>query len=233
MKSQGRIEIGEDEHEETQRAEVSLEATVEMEVTSTDPNGNWTLTGRFRDVDLMLDGQSQPAMAGRFAEQNFTVTYGADGKVINITGLDQVEGGMDMKQMASQINPMSIFPDRAVNVGDSWPVSSTESSDVEGDTLTETTKGTGTLREIKDGLATIDYDLDKQMTASSASGQDVGMSGGGKVKTTVIFDLEKSRITSSRSDLRVEARMQTRMGPQAETRRSVFTNQMHLELVNR
>lgn len=233
LKSNGEVSLGSSEGETLQSAKVLMDATLNMEVTSAQPDGQWSLTGQFADVVLTFNGQSQPEMAGKMSDQKFTVTYDKDGKVVNIVGLEQVEGGIDMKQMASQMNPGNIFPKQPVNVGDSWPVEFTESSQLEGDTITETTKGTGTLKEVSNGQATLEYDLDKQMAASPSRGPNVGMNGGGKVKTTMTFDLEKSRITSSRSDLKVEATMQMRMGARTETTHSVFTNQMNLELVNK
>jgi hypothetical protein len=233
LKSNGEVSMGSAEGETLQRAEVVMDATLNMEVTSSEPDGKWSLSGQFADVALMFNEQNQPEMASKMSDQKFTVTYDKDGKVLNIAGLEQVEGGIDMKQMASQMNPANIFPKQPVNVGDSWPVEFTESSQVEGDTITETTKGTGTLKELSNGRATLEYDLNKQMAASPSRGPNVGMNGGGKVKTTMVFDIEKSRIVSSQSDMKVEATMQMRMGARSETTHSVFTNKMNLELVNK
>jgi len=231
MKSQGRIEL--ESGEGTELHDISMDATVDMQVTSTNPDGKWTLAGRFANVSILFDGESQQEEADKLANQQFAVTYDKDGKVVNITGLEQFEGIVDMRQVASQMNPVSIFPDRGVDVGESWPIDSTESSNVGGSTITETTKGTGTLKEVSDGIAFIEYDLEKQMTASSSRGPSMKMDGGGKVKTTLKFDLEKSRVTSSQSEMRIEATMQSSMGQGTETKHSLFTNSMNLDLVNK
>lgn len=233
LKSQGDVSRGRGGEEDVEGAEFSMDATLDMEVTSSEPDGRWSLTGKFTNVSMALNGQSFPDMARQLADQDFTVNYDKDGKVEKITGLEGIEGAVNMQQMAAQMNPTNIFPKTPVKVGDSWPVEFTETSVVDGDVVMEATKGTGTLKNASNGQATIEYDLDKRMNASSSKGQSSGMNGAGKVNTTIVFDLGKSRISSSRSQMRFEATAEEKVGAKTETIQSVFTNQMNIDLINK
>ncbi|HET9532815.1 MAG TPA: DUF6263 family protein [Blastocatellia bacterium] len=213
--------------------QMELDAAFDTEVTASEPDGQWTLQSRFNSIDLKVNGERQDAMAGGIAGKTFTVTMDKDGKVIDVKGSENLPPGMDVREMMKQMNPTNLLPDRSVRVGESWPVEVVTPMQLQGATLNQTLKGTGTLTEVTDGQAIIDLDYTIQMSMLDQGPSGVTMSGNGKGKSRMAYDLERARFTMNKNDLTLESTGEMSAGDRVHKMKSTMTSSIEVNLVNK
>ena len=97
--------------------EMELDASFDTEVTSSQPDGQWTLQSRFNSLELKVNGQKQDTLSGGIEGKTFSVTMDADGNVVDVKGSEAVPPGMDLKEMMKQMSPTGMLPDKSVRVG--------------------------------------------------------------------------------------------------------------------
>ncbi|HEV8486379.1 MAG TPA: hypothetical protein VGV87_22740 [Blastocatellia bacterium] len=213
--------------------DLTMDAKIETEVTSAQPNGNWTLATRLVSIDLKINGESQPAEAMPLAGKAFSMVMDRDGKVVETTGTENLLPGVDFKQIATQMNPAALLPSRPVRVGETWPIETSDDIKLPGGAVHQTTKGNGTLRSVNGGQALVDFDLDFAM--SMVGGSDaITLSGSGKGKASMTYDLEKARAITNKSDITMEVALAEIMtgGRRHDTKSSVSTS-MQVDLIEK
>lgn len=212
--------------------EMELEAAFDTEVTANQPDGLWTMQGKFNSLDLKLNGEKLDELSGQLAGKSFMMTIDKDGKVIEVKGAESLPPGMDVKEMMRQMNPTNMLPGEAVRVGESWPVEIVTPMQLQGATLNQTMKGTGTLIEVTDGLAIIDLDYTLHMAMLDAGPSQVTMNGSGKGKSRISYDLERARFTMNKNDLTLETSGEMTSGGRVHKMKSTMYSSVEVNLVN-
>lgn len=209
--------------------ELAMDATFETDVTASRPNGDWTLTTKFTAIKMKVNGRSQPGAAPPLAGKSFSVTMDKDGKVIDVLGVDKILPGIDLNQIASQMNPTAMFPSHAVRVGESWPFEITTDIKLEFGVMRQTINGKGTLQSVSGSRAIMDFEM---TLASSMSGNEsMTLTGAGKGKGSLTYDIEKARAISNKTDLTMETSGEVRAAGQTQTTRSSVSTSVQLNLI--
>ena len=211
--------------------ELLADATIETEVTSAQPNGNWTLTTRYTSIDLKIDGKSQPDQAAPLAGKSFSVVMDREGKVLDVTGSDAPMAGLDLKQLASQMNPEAMLPASRVRIGETWPINTSSDIEMAGGAMHQIIKGTGTLRSANAGQAIVDFDLDFALSMAGAPGMN--LNGSGKGKSSMTYDLDKARAISNKSDSTIEMTAEFKSGSQTQQTRSKVSISYQIDLIDK
>lgn len=214
----------------SQKAEALLNATLETEVTATRDDGRWTVENRFTAIDMAVDGQNVEQAKALLANRPFSVTMDKTGKVLDVSGIDDMLPGMDLKEMMSQMNPTAMLPSKPVSVGESWPIEISSPMDVQGASFLQKLKGTGTLRELNNGQALIAITYTLEMTLTEDDPDSLSMSGTGKGQSILTYDMERARFTSNKTDMTIQSIGRERSGNQAEVSRSTLNSSMQVRL---
>ena len=207
------------------------DAKIETEVTSAQPNGNWTLTTKLVSIDIKINGETQPAQSVPLAGKSFSVVMDRDGRVVDIAGSDELMPGLDLKQIATQMNPAAMLPASGVRIGETWPIDTSSDLQMAGGTMHQVIKGTGTLRSAIAGHALVDFDLD--FALSMAGGPGISLSGGGKGKASMTYDLDKARAISNKSDTTMEITAEVKAGSQSHHSRSTVSTLVQIDLIEK
>ena len=104
---------------------------------------------------------------------------------------------------------------------------------LQGATLTQTLKGTGTLKEVVDGQAIIDLDYTVEMAMQDQDHSQVTMSGNGKGKSRIAYDLDRARFTQNKNDLTLVSTGEMSAGEKIHRMKSTMTSSIEVNLVNR
>jgi hypothetical protein len=216
---------------ESAAMDLTMDAKIETEVTSAQANGNWTLTTRLASVDLKVNGESQPAEQVPLAGKSFSLVMDRDGKVVETAGTEELLPGLDLKQMATQMNPAAMLPTTSVRVGDSWPIDTSNDIQMAGSTMHQTIKGAGTLKSLNAGQAHVDFDLDFAM--SMAGSATMSLSGSGKGKASMTYDIEKARAISNKSDITMEVAAEIRSGSKSHHSKSSMSTSVQIDLIEK
>ena len=214
----------------SQKMAAALDAILETEVTAGLPDGNWTLENRFTRIEMAVDGESIEEAKRLLENRPFTVTMDKTGKVLDVSGIDKMLPGMDIKQMMSQMNPASMLPSKAVAVGESWPIEISAPVEMQGTSFQQKLKGTGTLKEVNNGLALIDITYDLEMSLTERGDESRSMTGKGKSKSSLMFDMQRARFISNKTDLTMEVTGRERSGSRDEVSRSLLISSMQVDL---
>jgi hypothetical protein len=209
-------------------SEVLMSAILETDVTSNQPDGSWTITNKISQVETKVDGKDQPEASRLLSDKPFSFTMDQAGKILKVAGAENLVQGMNIEQMFSQISPSAMLPNKPVNVGDSWPFE-IAATDQGGNVQTMT--GVGTLRALNGDEATMDFDFIVQITMNVD--QQMSFSGNGKGKTTAVYDTEKARFISNKSDVTIETTGKVSFGEKSEAIKNSLSTSMQIELVNK
>ncbi|HJQ71157.1 MAG TPA: hypothetical protein VKA70_19430 [Blastocatellia bacterium] len=212
----------------TRTSEINMSAILETDVTDAQPNGDWTLTNKITQVEAKVNGEQNPAAAGLIADKPFSIVYDQDGKVVKITGIEEIAQGSNVERIFSQLSPTAMLPNKYVKVGDTWPFEVTSKD--EG-ASTQTLKGVGTLVSLKGDEAAMEFDFIIQVNVEGNQGLNV--SGNGKGKTTAVYDTEKARFISNKTDVSIETTGRVTMGEKSEPIKNTLTTSMQIDLVNK
>jgi hypothetical protein len=209
-------------------SEVNMSAVLETDVTSSQPDGSWTITNKISQVETKVNGKDEPEASRLLSDKPFSFTMDQDGKIVKVTGAEDLTQGINIEQMFSQLSPTSMLPNKPVKVGDSWPFE-INSSDPGGNAQTMT--GVGTLRALNGDEATLDFDFIIRITMAAAP--QMNLSGNGKGQTTAIYDTDKARFISNKSDVSIETTGKVSFGEKSEAIKNSLSTSMQIELVNR
>ena len=212
----------------TRTSEVNMSAVLETDVTDSQPNGNWTLTNKITQVETKVNGEEKPDAGGLLADKPFSIVYDQKGKVVKITGIESSAQGANIDKMFSQLSPTAMLPNKQVKVGESWPFEITSS---EEGMSTQILKGVGTLVALKGDEAVMDFDFIIQLSAEGNQGLNV--SGTGKGKTTAVYDTDKARFISNKSDVTIETTGKVSLGEKSEPIKNTLTTSMQIDLVKK
>ena len=212
----------------TRTSEIDMSAVLETDVTDSQPNGNWTLTNKITQVQTRVNGEEKPDAGGLIADKPFSIIYDQEGKVVKVTGTEGIGQGMNIEKIFSQLSPTAMLPNRYVKVGDSWPF---EITSKEQGASTQTLKGVGTLLAINGDEAVMEFDFIVQISVEGD--QSMTLSGNGKGKTTAVYDTEKARFISNKSDVTIETTGKVTMGEKSEPIKNTLTTSMQIDLVNK
>jgi len=212
----------------TKTSEVNMSAVLETDVTDSQPDGNWTLTNKITQVETKVNGEDKPDAGGLLADKPFSIVYDQEGKVVKITGIESSDQGANIEKMFSQLSPTAMLPNKHVKVGESWPFEITSS---EEGMSTQTLKGVGTLVALKGDEAVMDFDFIIQL--SMKDNQGLNVSGTGKGKTTAVYDTDKARFISNKSDVTIETTGKVSLGEKSEPIKNTLTTSMQIDLVKK
>ena len=207
-------------------ADIIVSAILETEVTSGQQDGSWTLSNRFTQVDTKVNDESKPDASGLPVDKPFSITLDRDGKILKVTGLETSDKQMDIEQVFSQLSPTAMLPNRSVKVGESWPFEITTGGQGSG---SQTIKGVGTLKSSKGDEAVMEFDFIIQV----ATDQPMRFGGIGQGKTTAVYDADKARFISQRSDVTIENIGNIILGEKSEPVKNTFTSTTQIDLVNK
>jgi hypothetical protein len=154
-----------------------------------------------------------------------------DGRVIETAGTENLLPGVDFKQIATQMNPAAMLPTKSVRVGDSWPIDTSNDIQMAGSTMHQTVKGAGTLRSVTAGVAQVDFDLDFAM--SMAGNPMMSLSGTGKGKASMTYDVDKARAISNKSDITMDVAAEIRSGSESHHSKSSMTTSVQIDLIEK
>jgi hypothetical protein len=211
--------------------EMTMDAKIETEVTSAQPNGNWTLATRIVSIEVKVNGESEPPEQAPLAGKSFSVVMDRDGKVVETAGTEDLVPGMDLTQLASQVNPAAMLPARPVRVGESWPIDVTNDVQMTTGVVHQIMTGTGTIRSVNAGKALLDFDLDFAM--SMAAGPKMSLSGSGKGKASMTYDVDKARAISNKSDITMEVVANIRAESQNHQTKSSISTSVQIDLIEK
>jgi hypothetical protein len=217
----------------SQSSEVALTGMIETEVTSSQPDGKWTLAMKFTDLDMTVNQENLAEITGDLVGKSFDVTMDKDGKVLAVSGIEEAVPGMDLKQLMSQLSPTMQLPNRPVRVGESWPIEIVTPIDAQGAKLNQVLKGTGTLKEVTDGQALIEFDYTIDTAMTDPGSTQMSMSGKGTGKATTRYDLERARFVTNRTDMNMETSGRVNAGGRSEQVRNSFVSSMQMDLINK
>jgi hypothetical protein len=207
-------------------SEIIVTALLETDATSSQGDGSWTLSNKFSQVDTKVNGESKPDASGLPVDKPFSITLDRDGKILKVAGLETSEKQIDIEQVFSQLSPTAMLPNRQVKVGESWPFEITSGGQGSG---SQSIKGVGTLKGLKGDEAVMEFDFIIQVAAS----QHMGFSGIGQGKTSAVYDADKARFVSHKSDVTIETIGNIIMGEKSEPVKNTFTSSTEIDLVNR
>jgi Family of unknown function (DUF6263) len=216
----------------TQGSEVSLTGVLETEATGGQTDGRWALTSKFANLDMSVNQQQASDMTADLVGRPFTVTFDKDGKVLEVSGMEDAMPGM-LNQMMSQLSPTSHLPNRSVQVGESWPIEMVTPIEAEGAKFDQILKGTGTLKEVTDGQALIEFDYTLEMSTTDPGPSQMTMTGRGSGKATTRYDIEKARFVSNRTDMNLATSGTITMGTRKEQVKNNIVSSMQMDLVNK
>ncbi len=207
-------------------SDIVVSALLESNVASGRQDGNWTLSNKFTQVDTKVNGESRPDASGLPVDKPFSITLDSSGKIVKVEGLETTEKQTDIEQIFSQLSPTAMLPNRPVKVGESWPFEITSGGQ---GSPSQTIKGVGSLKSLKDDEAVMEFDFIIQV----AGNQQMGLSGIGQGKTTAVYDAEKARFISHKSDVTIETMGNVIMGEKSEPVKNTFTSSTKIDLVNK
>lgn len=207
-------------------SEIIVSALLETDVTSSQQDGSWTIASKFTQVDTKVNGESKPGASGLPADKPFSITLDRDGKILKVTGLETPDKQTDIEQVFSQLSPTAMLPNRRVKVGESWPFEITSGGQ---GSPSQTIKGVGMLKGLNGDEAAMEFDFIIQVAAA----QQMGFSGIGQGKTTAVYDADKARFISHKSDVTIETIGNIIMGEKSEPVKNTFTSSTQIDLVNR
>ena len=216
---------------ESAAMDLTMDAKIETEVTSAQPNGNWTLSTRIVSIDVEVNGESEPPEQAPLAGKSFSVVMDRDGKVVETAGTEDLVPGMDLTQIATQVNPAAMLPARPVRVGESWAIDTSNDIQMTTGLVHQTITGTGTLRSVNAGKALVDFDLDFVM--SMAGAPKMSLSGSGKGKASMTYDLDKARAISNKNDITMEVVAEIRAGSQNHHTKSSISTSAQIDLIDK
>ena len=214
----------------SEKMAAALDATLETEVTASLPDGHWTLESRFTTIEIAVDGQSIDQAKRLMENRPFTVTMDKTGKVLDVSGMDNVLPGMDIRQMMSQMNPSNMLPNKSVAIGESWPIDLSIPVEMQGTSFQQKIKGTGTLKEVSGGRAIIDLNYGMEMSLTEPDDDDMVMTGRGKTKSALTFDMEKARFISNKTDMTLEVMGRENSGRGEQVSRSLLSSTIQVNL---
>lgn len=217
----------------SQKAVALLKATLETEVTANQPDGRWTLESRFGSVEMQVDGQTINDAKSLLENRTFSISMGKDGKVLDVSGVENLMPGMDLKQMMGQMNPAMMLPGKPVKVGESWPIEISSPLQVQGAIFQQKLTGTGTLKDVDDGQALIEITYKMEMSLIEAGDEGMNMTGTGTGKSSLAYDLETARFTSNKTETTIESIGREAGANRPPTSRSVIKSSMEVSLVNK
>jgi hypothetical protein len=209
-------------------SDITVSALLETDVTSSQQDGSWTVSNKFTQVETKVNGESKPDASGLPVDKPFSITMDQDGKVLKVTGLENLDKGMDIEQVFSQLSPTAMLPNKPIKVGESWPFEITSGG--EG-SRTQTIKGVGTLKDLNGDEAVMEFDFIIQV--AMAGNQQMNLNGTGQGKTTAVYDTDKARFISHKSDVTVETIGNVIMGEKSEAVKNTFTSSTQIDLVNK
>ena len=212
----------------TRVSEIDMSAVLETNVTDSQPNGNWTLTNKISQVVTKVNGEDKPEVGGLLADKPFSIVYDQEGKVVKITGTESIGQGMNIEKIFSQLSPTGMLPNKHVKVGESWPF---EITSKEQGASTQTLKGVGTLVALNGDEAVMEFDFIVQISVEGD--QSMNLSGTGKGKTTAVYDTDKARFISNKSDVTIETTGKVAVGEKSEPIKNTLTTSMQIDLVNK
>lgn len=212
---------------------MEFDVSFDTEVTSSQPDGRWTIQSKFNSLELKINGQKQDSLPADLVGKVFSMIMDKDGKVIDVKGTEALPPGMNLKEMMSQMSPTSLLPDTTVRVGDSWPVEMVTPMELAGAKLNRVMRGTATLKEVADGQAVIDLDYSVEMDMLDAGPSHVTMKGTGRGKSRIAYDLERARFTLNKDDLVLESSGEMSAGDRVHKMKSTMTSSVEVALVNR
>ena len=208
-------------------SDIIVSALLETNVTSSQQDGNWTLSNKFNQVDTTVNGESKPDASGLPVDKLFSITFDRDGKILKVTGLETPDKQQtNIEQVFSQLSPTTMLPNRPVKVGESWPFEITSGGQ---DSPSQTIKGVGTLKGSNGDEAAMEFEFIIQVAAN----QQMGFSGIGQGKTTAVYDAEKARFISHKTDVTIETIGYIIIGERSEPVKNTFTSSTQIELVNK
>lgn len=208
-------------------SDIMVSALLETDVTSSQQGGSWTLSNKFTQVDAKVNGESKPDASGLPVDKPFSITMDADGKIVKVTGLEN-DKGANIEQVFSQLSPTAMLPNKPIKVGESWPFEIT--SGAQGGS-SQTIKGVGTLKGLNGDEAVMEFDFIIQV--GMAGNQQMNLNGIGQGKTTAVYDTDKARFVSHKSDVTIETIGNVIMGEKSEPVKNTFTSSTQVDLVKK
>jgi hypothetical protein len=214
-------------------AEGVLTAVMETEVTARKPDGTWTLSNKFANIEMKIDGETHEETSRRLEGKSFAVMLDKQGNIVGVVGVEALVPGMDFKQMLTQMTPSMMLPQKPIKVGESWPIELSNPAEIAGATANQTLKGTGTLKEVNGPLALMDFVYKVEMSVSGEGAQQAMFSGEGEGKSTVSYDLEKARFTSNTTQMTMRTVGQFRSAGAIQEIKNTLKSSLQVDLVNK
>ncbi|HEX5734795.1 MAG TPA: hypothetical protein VF131_18325 [Blastocatellia bacterium] len=212
----------------TRSSEINMSAVLMTDVIDSQPNGNWTLANTISQVETKVNGENKPDVGGLLVDKPFSIIYDQEGKVVKVTGTESIGQGMNIEKIFSQLSPTAMLPNKQVKVGESWPF---EITSREQGASTQTLKGVGTLLALNGDDAVMEFDFIVQISVEGD--ESMNLSGNGKGKTTAVYDTDKARFISNKSDVTIETTGKVTMGEKSEPIKNTLTTSMQIDLVNK
>ena len=179
------------------------DALLDTEVTENRPDGGWTLLTRFTKVDVKSDGESDEETNRAWTGISFSITKDKDGRVLDVPETSDALNN-DFKPRMILMDPTMMLPTGQVKVGASWPIDVTHTIQKGDAPVIQTLRGTGTLKEVNAGRATIEFLFTSEISMTSPEADEEADTWVGDCRATAVFDLGTARFTSNNIDMNIE-----------------------------
>ncbi|HJQ71156.1 MAG TPA: hypothetical protein VKA70_19425 [Blastocatellia bacterium] len=199
-------EVYEDPDTNEVKSEVNEEvwnAQMETEVTDQGPDGSWTLVTRFTKVDVKSNGESDEETNKAWTGQTFTTRRDKDGRLSGALEAGE-ELNNDFRQRMVLMDPTMLMPSGPIKAGASWPIYVTHTIQKGEVPVVQTLRGTGTLKEVKDGRAVLDFVFTSEISMASPEASEEAAVWIADCTSTATYDLAKSRFTNNKIDMTIE-----------------------------
>jgi len=205
-------------------------ALIETEVTEHKPDGSWTLLTRFTKVDVKSAGESDEETNRAWSGLSFSTARDKEGRVLDLPETNDALNN-DFKQRMILMDPTMLMPTGPVQVGESWPIFVTHTIQKGDAPVIQTLRGTGTLKQIEAGKATLDFVFTSEIAMTSPEEDEEAEVWIGDCSSTAVYDMEKARFTSNRIDMTIETPGEA-WEDNPNLIKIIITSSMQFDLVN-
>jgi hypothetical protein len=225
-------------NEERQRSGIDdetleVQSRLETEVTAVGSNGDWTLANRLKTLRIRTEEPGKEPKepddddeleVKRIWEYSFAVSLRKDGSIADLPA--EAKGLVYIFGMVNPILllPTVLLPQKTVAIGETWPFEiSRNVSLTDNQQVTQNVKGTGMLKAIRDRQALMDFEY----TVDTQGNEGAFMIH--KVKSNVVFDLQKGQFLTNQLEITCETIGWTFFGNDDDIK-SIFDSSVKVEL---
>ncbi|MCS6859748.1 MAG: hypothetical protein NZT92_05445, partial [Abditibacteriales bacterium] len=186
MKGTGTADLEAGGQKQSLPMEMDFESVTTQKVTAVEADGTFESTVDYKSEKMKVTiGGFEPPIPPASTPKPITMKMNKFGKVLEIKGLDNAggAGGPDFNRLFSAMP--NVFPDKDLNVGDTWDIESPKEFPL---------KGKGKLLTVESGIAKVEYTVEIGLDALAGlfkfpGAENIKVSGKITGKTTTLINL--------------------------------------------